>query len=260
MTNDIARSYTDGLYARHKYLATWLPGTPVRIGDRGTIARHLWAREGAIPEYLLVSGTRTGTVMPLIEWQSTARFALETKIAGQLAPAFSSLAEADSGFAYTFERGGGILFRATDVIINEISETFAVREWMLEQYQRGQLPVDTLVVTRVLQASSCVILISESNKARVEMRTSAAAAIAGQELANLYAEGVITHSTGMYASLVLSEGATPLFGGLRIRRNLLRHSRVDDLLLSRDNEAPGDKRYESSATEDDPFEQVGLPE
>lgn len=211
---DIARMYTEGLYDRHKYLATWLPGAPVRLGDRGILAGRLWAREGTIPGELLAAGVRDGPTMPLLEWQNTTNFTFETKLAGHLAPTFTSLAEADSGLAYTFDRGGGVLFKANDITVHEIDDSFAIRHWMLTEHRAGRLPENTLVVTRVLRARVCMILVSESHGARVEMRTSAKVGERSQDMVALHGDTVVTRATGMYTSVVLSQNSTPLFGGL----------------------------------------------
>jgi hypothetical protein len=245
LSSEIVAAYVEGIYRQQRYLANWYPSAPIELGDKGTMSGALWARDGRVPEALLSSGARVGSKIPVLEWGNTKEFSVETKLAGEAAPAFTSLARADAGIAYTFSHGGGILFSASGLVIHEIAETFPIRKWMLEEYREGRISHDTLVVTKLIRAKTCAILMSESNHARIEMRISASAEVPMHKFAALHAQAIVTSAVGMHEHIIITGGATPLFGGLKLKRTLLRQTQVRDALIY----GPSDG--------EDPFEEIG---
>lgn len=259
MNSKIVKAYVEGIYSEQRYLANWYPSSPIEIGDLGVLSGALWARERTVPAPLLSSGIRVGANMLMLDWGNTKDFTIETKLAGKTTPIFTSLARADAGVAYTFHRGGGVLFGATELVLHEIAETFAVRQWMLDEYADGRISPDTLVVTKLLRARTCAILMSESDQARVEMRISGDVGVAPPAFAALLAHATVTRAVGMYEHIIISDGAIPLFGGLKFSRGFLRGIQVRDALL---DTPPTDLLTQSASTEfdladEDPFEEVG---
>lgn len=259
MISDIALSYVEGIHQHQKYLATWYPSMPIDLGDRGILSGSLWVREGPVPAALLDSGIRTGSVMPTLDWSNTKEFSVETKAAGKAAPGFTGVGRAEAGVAYTFQRGGGVLFSAVGVVVHELVENFAVRQWMLDEYRAGRLAPDTLVVTKLVRVTSAVILMAEADQARVELRLNVGVGPTPHSVAGLRGEAHVASAVGMHERLVLGEGAAPLFGGLRLKRNVLRAASVGDSMLGDPSAAAGDQAGLSvfDFDDDDPFEEVG---
>jgi hypothetical protein len=256
--SDIVTSYVEGIYRQQRYLANWYPSAPIQLGDKGILAGALWVREGSVPTGLLSAGSRLGGRIPVLEWGNTREFVVQTKAAGEVSPVFTSLAQADAGISYTFHHGGGILFSATELVIREISETFAVRKWMLDEYREGRISHDTLVVTKLLRAETCVILMSQSDDARIEMRVSASTGLPAVKFAALHAHATITSAVGMHEHIIITGGAIPLFGGLKLKRTFLRQAHVRDALLYTPSSSQGTPAaLADSYSDDDPFEEVG---
>lgn len=152
--------------------------------------------------------------------------------------------------------------------MDELDNTFELNEWLLDQWRIGKLTIDTLVVTRVLRAQSCVVLISDSKNAKVELQLSAG----GERQENgtfglrAAAETTIARATGMYANYVINEISTPLFGGIRLRKSFIAGAEAKDILLG-----PGDRAHKlqdaldgrepggPSTSAAAPFEEIGLP-
>lgn len=257
--SDTALSYVEGIHQHQRYLATWYPSTAVDLGDQGVLSGSLWVREGPVPAALLESGVRTGTVMPTLDWSNTKAFTIETKAAGKAAPGFTSVARADAGLAYTFHEGGGVVFSATGVVVHELVENFAVRQWMLDEHRAGRLAPDTLVVTKLVRVTSAVILMAEADQARVELRLDGAVGPSTRPVAGLRGEATVTSAVGMHERLVLGKGATPLFGGLRLKRSVLGRGSVMDSMLGEPSSSLDDPLGLPvlAADDDDPFEEVG---
>ncbi|KUL44079.1 hypothetical protein [Streptomyces regalis] len=249
--------YSEGLYQQYKYLATWLPNTNVKLGDIGLLKGALWARSGEIPPSASKLTVRQGARIPSLEWQNTNKFVMETKAAGELAPGFTALAMMDGGIAYRFDKAGAIIFRAEDIVAEEVADTARIRRWMLNEHRAGRLDPGSVAVTRVLRAKSFIVLITNSDGARVEMRTAATVGPASNTAAAVRGRLEIARATGMFVHLVVENGV-PLFGGLRLRKSLLRKPRVDDVLLDADVDDATAQVATEGLHDDDPFELIGL--
>lgn len=254
---DIAHLYSEGLYRTHKHLATWLPGAPIQLGDVGRMKKFLWGRETALPDGVWDKKIRSGGRISSLDWQSTNKFTIDTKVAGQADPSFTGLAKADGGIAYTFTEGDAVIFHADDIETEEVADNAPIRRWMLNEHRAGRLDLDTVVITRVRKAKSCVVLITESDGARVELKASAAVTTGERTNGKLSGNLEIVRATGMFLHLVVQD-CVPLFGGIRLRKRLFGQPHIHDILL-------GDQSADPDADmpvrdDDDPFELVGLPE
>jgi hypothetical protein len=255
MSSSVAQLYTDGLYTKYRFLGTWLPNAGVRLGDIGQLNRHLWAREGSLPPDSWDGRVRQGAKSPLLEWQNTDKYKIETKAAGQADPSFTGLATVDGGIAYTFDKGNAIIFHAEDLTETEVADTAPIRRWMLNEHRAGRLEPDTVAVTKVYRAKSLLVLITQSDGARVEMKTSAAIAAGSRAMARLSGDLDIVRTTGMFLQIIVHD-ATPLFGGIRLRKRPWSAASARDLLLSSERgvEEP------PPLDDDDPFEVIGISE
>jgi hypothetical protein len=252
MARDISALYSDGVFERFGYLATWFPGAAVRLGDRGQLSGRLWSRDGSVPRPLLASGTRKGDRVDSFEWVSGKEISVEAKAAGELVADLAGVEQASAGIAIAFAKRGGTVFRATGLVIQEVEDTAPIRKWMMDEGVAGRLPPETLVVTRVVRASSCAVFVGGQADARVEMRLGVPVDV-GVPLASLDAGAVVARSSGMAACLSMVGGSTPLFGGLLLRDGPWRGLRVEDVLFGDRGLGDGPEPI------GEPIEEVGLP-
>ena len=252
MTKDIASLYCERIFDRFGYLAAWLPGADVKIGDRGGLTGRLWSRDGRVPTRLLRSGYRVGHPMDDFEWCSDRGIEILPKAAGELMAVIPEVDQANAGLGIRFAKRGGIVIRASGITVSELDDPTALMHWMEDEAQAGRLAAETLVVTRVVRAECCSVFVGDRSGARVAMQVKASVDPIAP-LAALDAGAVFRGKSGEALCLSMPGGSTPLFGGLKVSDRWLRGTRIEDVVLG-DRGTPAIPELVA-----EPIEAVALP-
>ncbi len=210
-----ASQYAYELYTKFGYRATWLPGTPLKLGDVGVINDHVFTRLAGLNDLGIQWKERSDPSAEDLFYQSTSGITMAFKLAGEPVPAGSGLLEAKAGVSITFERQAAVIFAAKGCRVPSIENQIAVGEEIKKLYKAGKWDRQYYVVTEVVNAETFTALVSESGGGKLELIAEGALPQGAVGLADLKANFHVARSQSMHTQTIAQEALTPLF---RVRR------------------------------------------
>lgn len=216
MTSDLAGRYTRSIFQSLRYRATWLPSETIRLGSYGFLRNGVFDERGQLKDLKVSVISSQRSAKASFVYQSSDGVKITFKTKGQLSDLFQSIAAGSGGALVEFSREGAVVFSAPSCTVKRISNIRAVEAQLagVDSWQR-----DLVVVTRVVQADSATILVSNSGKSRVELKARATTG-AGSGLVNLGVGYSSASSTDMAVEIVAQGGLTPLYVVENYRRTL----------------------------------------
>ncbi len=164
-------TYMEEMHQRFGYLATWLPNTPVRLGDIGILRRDRFEYVTTLADLNIQYTSTSASQAVDLEYTSSGSVELE----------FSSAASGDTGAGHyggsvhlRFLRENAVLFAASCCAPVQLSNTHEVGKAVLEKYQAGTWDRNWTVVTEVIDAGASTILISEQASGELTLVANAA--------------------------------------------------------------------------------------
>ncbi|MET0400558.1 MAG: hypothetical protein ABW277_27455 [Longimicrobiaceae bacterium] len=215
------KQYTRELFDKFSYLATWLPGVPLRVGDVGIIREGHFQRLSSLENLGFTFAVRQDHAAAQLDYASRGAVSVYFKAAGAIPPAGSVLAEASAGVVIRMNRENSVLFQALGASFPSIEDQLSLEHEIRRRHAAGEWNMDYLVVTEVLEARAATILIASSSDARVELSVRGNLGMGNVSIADLDAGFEIAHFRGMHTRIVASEGLTPLFRAKRLRNRFL---------------------------------------
>jgi len=194
------------------YRAAWLPGVPLRLGDIGTL------EEGAVfvPRSTLSS---LGISFDVVSdesasdynYASAKSFELETKARGESSQTIRSVASAKAGVAYQFKGSGAVILSTDRCYEDRIADDLRLEKDLKKLDDAGRWPREYTIITHLVRADHCAVLISNSSVSRVEISIEADIAPGGVNLADAEAGVSISWAKDMHTAFVSKERLSPLF-------------------------------------------------
>lgn len=214
------KQYTKELYKQFNYFATWLPGTPLKLGDIGIMNNNEFtAISNLLDEGLNFEVDEDFTKSDL-EYSSSRAVSITTKIAGT-APALNSvLSDADAGFSVEFSRENAVLFKANGTLSPRIKNQIKLGAEIIERFKKGDWDKDWVVITELITADSSTILISSSDNSKIELRAKTAVSAGNFDIANAKLNLEPTFSKDLVTRIICEQNITPLFKVSRIKSKL----------------------------------------
>ena len=214
--------YTDAMYNKYGYMATWVPNVRINLGDVGTIHE----REFTILTNLSNLGINfdigkesTGADYEFI---SSDNVTYKPKLAGQAPVAGSMIAKADAGVSYFFHNENAIVFQALDCRETSILDQHSLGQQILNLYEQGKWPGDYVVVTNLITSKSGTVLISSGNGAVIELRATVGLTPGGViKIADVNAGLQVVQESKIGTKVIASKKLTPLFTVFGVKKNLL---------------------------------------
>lgn len=211
------KQYTRELFDKFSYLATWLPGVPLRVGDLGVMQDGHFQRVSSLENLGVTFTVRQDHASANLDYASRGAVSVSFKAAGAIPPDGSVLAEASAGVVIQMNRENSVLFQVLGASFPSIEDQLSLEHEIRRRHAEGQWNMDHLVVTEVLQARVATILIASSSDARVELSARGNLSPTNLSIADLDAGFEIAQVRGMHTRIVASEGLTPLFRAKRLR-------------------------------------------
>jgi len=198
--------YTKTIKQQLGYLATWLPSTPLALGDIGILKKNKFNRIGRLEDFDIDKED--------IEHSTKGGHSITTKVAGTISPAGSSLLQADAGIIIEFLKEKAIIFKATN----------AIAQTIIELFKQGKWNKDWAVITELVHAESCSVIIANSSHAKIELKVNIKKALphvldiadAGLQLAPVFTKDLLTE-------IIAKEALTPLFKASKLKTRLFTH-------------------------------------
>jgi hypothetical protein len=215
-------AYTKDIHKHLRYRATWLPGTPVALGDVGILDKGVLVPQTSLPRLGVDFEVQTDTVPDgTLDYQSANEVSIAIKAAGELNKRFNALAEADAGALVEFTDADSVLLQLRGVRVERVADQAALRRALLDAVvaadDQRRWDRDWVVVTDVVTAASATILIAGGRGSRIELK--AAASVAPTSLADVDAGLTTVSESQVSTKIVAQNGLTPLYRGMRVRRN-----------------------------------------
>lgn len=211
------KQYTRELFDKFSYLAAWLPGVPVRLGDVGIIRDGHFQRVSSLENLGFTFAVRQDHAAAQLDYASRGAVSISFKAAGAIPPQGSVLARASAGVVIRMNRGNSLLFQVLGASFPSIEDQLSLEHEIRRRHAVGEWNTDHLVVTEVLQAGAAAILIASSSDARVELSARGNLSAGSISIADLDAGFEVAYSRGMHTRIVASAGLTPLFRARRLR-------------------------------------------
>lgn len=220
------KNYNKEVHSEFGYRATWGPGTPLQLGDVGTIVEGVFRQESTLADFGITDvKTRAGSVMEDYNFDSKSGVSIAMKAAGEAAPANSKLAEAQAGFSIDFSRDFSVVFRAKSPQELLITNVAQIGTRIKELYEEGKWEKDYVVITSLVKAASATIIISGEKGAHIDISASGKASVSSIDLASLDAGLDVAWSNQISERIIAKAETTPLYRVHGIKKGWFRGGR-----------------------------------
>jgi hypothetical protein len=216
------QQYTNEMYQKFGYLATWAPNVILKLGDVGVLRDRIFERETTLAELGIPFTTRSDSSPADYEYVSSNTASIKLKAAGEIPSIGSLLSQADAGISISFEEADAIVFQALHCEITSVLGQDKLGKEILSRYEKEDWPKDYVVVTDLVTCKSATILISSGHGGQIEFATKSAVGFSELKIADATLGLHVVSSSKIGTKILAAEGLTPLFKASGIKRRLLR--------------------------------------
>ncbi|QAA80333.1 hypothetical protein EI546_00645 [Aequorivita sp. H23M31] len=216
------KSYTRELKQQFGYLATWLPGTPLKLGDIGTLNRNTFTKIANLSDLDIQFDIEADTTKSNIEHSTHGAVSITNKASGTIAPPGSVLGDTDAGITVEFSKENAILFKANGTLSPSIKNQIKLGQDILDLYKNGKWAKDWVVVTELVEADSASILISSSSQSKIELKAKGGITAAKMDIADIDLGLNIAFSKDLSTQIIAESALTPLFRAKAVKGRILR--------------------------------------
>ena len=217
-----SRKYTNELYKQFKYLATWLPGTPMELGDIGVLNGKEYTKLANLADLGIKFDIENDDSKADIEHSSKGSVSLTTKASGTASPEGSSLGEIDAGITVNFSKENAILFKANGTTNPAIQNQIILGDAILKLYKEGKWDKDWVVITELVKATSATILISSSKSGKIELKAKGSAKAGSLDIADVDAGLELSYSKDLATKIIAEKGLTPPFKASKVKTRIFK--------------------------------------
>ena len=210
--------YSRGIKRKlRNYWASWLPSTPFKIGDIGTLNGYLFEKVGTLRELKIKYYVELESGPSPLDISSESGVTVAFKAAGETNAAFAHIGVGDAGLKIEFGAEGAFILQAPQTFDSEVGDRLNLQRQIIGAFTKGSWDKDWVVITRLVKAPSATVLISKSSNAALEMTAKAdlSGAVAGLGTANA---GIsVKHKQGDTVGMIGGQNVTPLFQLSRLK-------------------------------------------
>jgi hypothetical protein len=219
--SNIADIYTRELHSQLKYYATWLPGTPLKLGDYGTLNGRLFTKTGNIlADFDIKIKVGHDKLRDNFSYKSASGVTVNCQIVGS--GTVSVVAELTANVKVGFSKGNGIFFFADGCVCDSISNKKTIGEYL------DKLPSwdsQNFIITELVTSGATTILISNASNGEVSFN------VKGNDIsvANFASAGMklsVQSEKQIGFSIIAKDGLTPLFKLYQFNKKIFRKKRT----------------------------------
>lgn len=218
---DTAHQYTKEIHDEIQYLAAWLPGIHLELGDCGPVDRDwLFSRERSLVEFKVPfehepRGKR-------IDAHHESKGSVEYVIQGEGENAnISNLPAGKAGIDIKFTRENAVILETNDAYEVSITDIYQLQRDLLYLARRDRFPEGYAVITNIVTAGATTVLISSSSSAHFTLSAEADLKAGLADLANGSLEFAVKRSKDVSTKILAEPGLTPLFRAIRFKSGIL---------------------------------------
>jgi hypothetical protein len=217
----VHEQYTREMHEKFGYLACWLPSERLALGDVGRLSDHRFEKITTLAALGVAFSSARESFPAELEYSSPSHVAVSADATVGL-----SAAAALSALSITFDRAGATFFQAADCVLESVGDLPALESSLLGLCDAGVWRSEYVVVTQVLRTGPTAILVSDQRGARIELRADTEGLTGQLPVARAAGRLSVTARSGLAASVIAPDGATPLFRAVQLRRKLLGRRRL----------------------------------
>jgi hypothetical protein len=219
MKMDSITFYLTDLYEKsHGYRPTWLPNTPIKIGDFGVIENEVFTKEGNLVDLSIPFTTETSENDSRIDLSSEKGIQITTKIAGKVEPKALKLGEADAGFVVEFNDKNSFVFKLMGTKTTIISNLGVVKQIILDRYEAGNWRKEVVVINELIEAKSATILLSGQSGTKIELKAHAAVHTGSMDIGDADLDLKMESGQTLAAEIIGKKGIRPLYRAIGIKK------------------------------------------
>lgn len=222
-----ADSYANAILSKFHRYATWPPNGKLRLGDIGILEDKLFHYRSNL-ETIGIHFECVIRAPITLSHSSESTIALNARVAGQ-AMAVGAV-DTEARFDLSFASSGAFVFQAVKCREHEITDKLTLANELKRLCHDGRWNREWVVIESLYEVESAVIIVSNSNNAKVGISVKADFPLAGiAPLANANAQGAlaVTSQSGDSTVVISEQKLTPLLGLLHVRPSIF--ERIRDL-------------------------------
>ncbi|MGL4333251.1 MAG: hypothetical protein ACRCSR_10750 [Bacteroidales bacterium] len=207
-----AKNYIKTLWKQRGFLATWLPGTPLKLGDIGTLNKdYSFNHVSSLSNIGINFDVYADTTEDEISLVSNSSINIHLKLEGS-AP-IGTLGQADAGFVIDFANTKGFIMELKGVVRNRINDKIRLQKDVLAYASANGWNKDWVIVTDVVESSSGSIIISSDSKSSIEIKAKADSLVLKDlsDIANPAIEFSVTSQKNILDKIICGQGLTPMY-------------------------------------------------
>ena len=212
----IERIYTDELASNFGYYATWMPGTPMKLGIIGTLEKNVFTPLSSLEHFKIQFGIMRDRNKNEFKYSSAGAVTITQKLSGEAAKG-TKLGKADAGIIIEFNKSNAVYFRAVGTSNHYIADKINLGNNILNLYKKGEWKKEWVIVTQIVDADSATILISKEKGAKLELKAKADLKPAELDIANMDFGSENAYSSSLSFKIVAKSGINPLFKVMGIK-------------------------------------------
>jgi hypothetical protein len=205
------RQYTDEIFEKFGYWATWKPNETIKLGDCGPVSNRVFSPEASLTKDFGIDFDTTTLGDPAdLQYGSSDVVDYRIQLAGGNV-VIPGIPQGKAGIEVNFSRENGIVFVLRSGRDRRIANIHSLRETLLARTTEASFPREYAVVTNLMHADAATILISSSAGARFAASAEADLSAGLVELANVMAGLTRVAAQGLQTEFFAQAGLTPLF-------------------------------------------------
>jgi hypothetical protein len=252
VSDNVKYQYTNEIHKQLGYLATWLPGGTMELGDYGTLDDHLYTRLGSLKDRgFKVRPAPRGTPLE-IEYSSRESVTLTIQLRGQNKN-LPNIPSGQAGIDLKFTRSGSCVVVLNDAVERTVANLFQLQNDVRSLYLRrpSDWPKGLTVVSSIVQASSASVIVADSTSSHYSVTTEADLKAGLADLANVSLGLAVTSASDVSTKVLAKKDLRPLFRAFRLKETWTGNVKVQTLAAA---ELPAE-----IGSPDSPFEWVSSP-
>ncbi|WTW92544.1 hypothetical protein OG216_03755 [Streptomycetaceae bacterium NBC_01309] len=211
---------------RFERLPVWMPGTPMELGDVGTLGPSGWTKATSLDALGVPVVPDAVGDMGKLDYTSGKGVVVETGVprVGVDTP----VVVAGGGVTYRFDRRGAFVLRTQDARVHRVADLDGVMTAMLRLHEEGRWKPGWIAVTEVVRGGPALVLVADDKgvhatvHARAEVPAGAAAVVGGR------AGFALSPDSSVQTSFVSDSEVAVMWRGHLVRDPLWRAARVDE--------------------------------
>jgi len=212
-----SKKYVKELMKQFNYFATWLPGTPLALGDIGIFKNNQFTKIANLSDFEIEFDVEPDESKSTIEHSSKGAVSITAKASGTVASEGSALGDIDAGITVEFSKEDAIFFKANNSTSPSIKNQITLGQQILTLFKEGKWDKDWAVITEIVNAESGTILISSSSDSKIELKASGEIGAGKLDIADAELGLTVTFSKDLSTNIVAEQSLTPLFKASKVK-------------------------------------------